>query len=631
MNTNLTWTSRSRLALVCCVGFLALGKARAESPAKAAGAECAAAAVVKQQIKDAEAAYSTWEAAWRKDRAQEVRVALLRQQIAALQVLDALRLTPEQCAKLLPIALEARATHRRVIAAQSEWFVEVDRSLQLFADDIAKEDLIPFRGEATTIRGNYDRKIWDMNSLLTRHPGAFKRGKESIAQEVRKLAGDALGVLAPEQQQLLDPKRNSPVATPVRLLKGDSYVASFNIIPMPYLGTVNTGNSMQNGADANAPSVGILTAVNTVGYLEKKLGQPISEPTLPPEQLEACIRDYTLVRLERDLHFRLIVSSNWSKGLRVTDRQTYALLPLAAELAGLYTAAEEAYCKHGAVLEEQLTRVRDLLAAGQPVPADLQKQMDEGQRTFNWSYWSGPDQGGAAAEDYTFRQRRSTVWALYPDKMDRLMKAEDALYSDTQKIVLWDVHGNCFLPWFPFTNPVMVGGEPETERVDPLLGAVRQMSDAQFAANLAKLTDEQVKKNTSGKKLTDAQAATMREQMRACLTEAHTATEAEFAVHKYELALRIGAKGPFGEGDDLDGHRSKEQNGNWPAIDWNDVQTKDYYGLTCKQRLDLREEFVLLPRMLPFYTKRAALFLDFQPAPAADLEKLADVLAPQKP
>ena len=44
MNMSLTWTSRLRLALVWWFGFSALGTARAEAPAKAAGAECAAVA-----------------------------------------------------------------------------------------------------------------------------------------------------------------------------------------------------------------------------------------------------------------------------------------------------------------------------------------------------------------------------------------------------------------------------------------------------------------------------------------------------------------------------------------------------------------------------------------------------------
>lgn len=585
------------------------------------GSLAAGAAATQPVIPPPSADYAKWAGLWDQSRQMEAEVACKRHEIAFLRVMEALNLSKDQMEKMLPMARKARDEGRLVTADFVAFLERVDRVKQEFADDIKVEDLVPKAAGRKTINGNFDLEIWNAAAPF-RHPFSVSGPKIGEARERVRRSGEELDkILTPEQLKLYADNSNADATKNdltyyVRGLQA-TWIHAHNFVPISFIGTLNTGNSI---AGFNTPSTGLLLAPNAVSYLEAKLGMPISADPAAKEAQEQVARAYYLARLERRIHRRGTVPENWMKGAVFTQKQHETFARIAGELLPLYIAEEQQWQAKVSEYLAMLDQLKALAEKNQPVPAALADSARALGSQYVGNYWSGAVQGGTCAEDGTFRARKTAIWAMFPQQTEKLLAEADAALGENQKIVIWDVHGECYQPWRVFTNPVNAGepaeGQLEDKRLTKLRAVPLEQADAEMKAVVqAQLVETQKRQTAAKKPLTDDQLAAEQARLGALLVHVRQMTDAEYELCKTGLVYEMtGCPEGCGFVNDPGGLGTPEQNGQWPKPDWNSKEVKEKW--------EARLENLVLPEVLPFHQTRAMLMRQFQPAPPADLEKL---------
>ena len=563
--------------------------------------------------------YLRWEKLWDQSRMLEAQIARLRYDIAFLRTMRTLDLTKDQMKKMLPLATQARLDSRQATANFLANFEHIALVKKGFADDILYEDLVAKHGRKI-VNGNFDKEYWDKSFPMT-HPSPCPTPQQAALHEKVRNSGLALdALLTPDQSKLLADAlkadaSKSDLAYDVQGLRG-TWIAKFNFVPVQYLGTLNTGNSIK---EMPTPATGLLIAPLAVEYLQQQLGRVVQADPDAATAEERDARCYWLARLERRVHRRVTVPYNWIKGAQLTTAQTESFAKISRQLLDLYLAEEEQWQKDTTALLANYTTLHDDLLAAKPLPDDLlAKVRTDGARLVG-SYWSGAACAGGCAEDHTFPARGSGIWKMFPDQTPALMAQADAVLLESQKIVVWDVHGDCYRPWRVFTNPVNAG-EPAQGLIDSpaltklyALPADQQPAEIQQLAD-TRLADMKAKALAAKKPLTDAQLADERAATVKFLDTLCHLTPAAYQLSKASLAYQfLGTQG-CGYINDPSGIGTPEQNGEWPHPDWNDKEVR--------AKWEARLENLLLPELVPFYQTRASLMQQFKPAAPINLDHL---------
>ena len=270
-----------------------------------------------------------------------------------------------------------------------------------------------------------------------------------------------------------------------------------------------------------------------------------------------------------------------------------------------------------------LGRIHEFVARGQPVPEDLAGPARTLGAEVAANYWSGAAQGGACAEDHTFRARRTGVWQMFPDQVSRLLAEADAVLGEGQRIVIWDVHGECYQPWQVFTSPINAGQPAKGLLENPKLKNLRSLKPEQVDQEIETLAEGQLrelKKRWEGMKkpATEEQLRDEQAHLVDLLKRVRRMTDAEYELNKMALTCEFnrGSKG-CDYVDNPDGFGTPEQNGIWPKPDFNDKEVRE--------RWEARLENLLLPELVPFFQTRAALMKQFKPRAPVDLDKISGV------
>ena len=608
--------TRLALSLAVLVTALSTAVAAAGGPAapEATGGEW------KVTIPEADPRYVKYEQLWTDVRSVDTDISHLRHEIAFLQIMRELNLSKEQLEKLLPIAEKAQADAKFALNNVVR-FMEVRHAATIrFWQDIAVEDLTP-KKKTPTISGNFDKKIWDEGEMGHNYCAPDRDWKVDF--DLKRTALEFEKLLTPEQLAKVRPE-SKVIGEQLTNLRGGlgNRAGTHERMVLPYWiirtfeDTEVLGSWKKTVPDAavrnpNARPIltGVLLEPHALNWIQRQLG--VKETNDWAEEDAQARRAAVLLRYTRRSHYRQVVNANWTKGMVLTQQETGQMLELARQMCDLYMAETQAYLDKGHKLTAALAQERELVAAGKDVPADLTKIDAELGPQVGWMYGSGPICEYTAAEDNTFMPRSTGIWKMFPEKTAALVGQAEATLMESQRIVLWNAHGNCYKPWAVFVNPVLTGGPP-VFRPEP--AALLEWRGA-GAEKLPALREALFAAHTkAAKKDAMAQAA-----FTTWLDSVRAMGDAEFQLAKYELDAVLSGCQTCYTGD-TSGVGSPEQNGIWPKIDWSDP--KHWGPYTIHGKLEARLEFMMMPDNMQFLHVRNELMKQYKPATPVDLDKL---------